>query len=152
MFWLAVISESFPAAGLPRRRTAPCRVEGTENERWAESADWSSAASPCAGRTANATLPSSGTAAGKTRMFSHPPPLAAGTRLHGSVFPALHWPWPSGPLGCLFEECVWGPVPLFFVPAAPCLGPPNMVDLDTQAIKETALQVDRSNHRLQLLL
>lgn len=131
MLRLAVISESSPAAGPPRRRTAPCRVEGTESEQWADSADWTSAASPCAGCTGSATLPSSGTAAGKMRMFSLPLPLAAGKYFHGWVFPALHWPWPLDSLGCLFEECVWGPAPLFFVLAAPCLGPPNMVDLDT---------------------
>lgn len=57
---------------------------------------------------------------------------------------ALHWPWALDSLGCLSEECVWGPLPLFFGLAAPCLGPPSMVDLDTEATKETGLQVERS--------
>lgn len=72
MSGLAVISESSPAAGRPRRRTALCREEGTESEQWAGSADWTSAASPCAGCTGSATPPSSGTAGTeKTRIFSH---------------------------------------------------------------------------------
>lgn len=72
MSWLAVISESSPAAARPRRRTALCREEGTESEQWAGSADWTSAASPCAGCTGSATPPSSGTAGTeKTRIFSH---------------------------------------------------------------------------------
>lgn len=121
-----VIRERSPAADQPRRRTAPCRVEGTASEQWAGTADWTSAASPCAGWTANATPPSSGTAAGKTCTLRT---AAAAGKGFQWVFPALHWPCASDSLGCLFEECVWGPIPLFFALAAPCLGPPKTADL-----------------------
>lgn len=147
----SVIShQSSPLAAVqPQRWTAPCRGEGTVSEQWGGSADWTSAASPCADCTVNATLPSSGTATRRTQehldISSLMQRFTCRTKNYVIFYYYYYWenicltlrelPCALDPLGCLGEECVWGLNPRFFALEAPCLCHPDMDDLQRKAKK-----------------
>lgn len=125
-----VISERFRAAARPRRRTAPCTAAGTESEPWAGSADWTSAASPCAGCTASAALPSSGTAAERKHTGMTSTCFIAGLYPTSCSWPR-HTPCALDCLGCRGGGCVWDMTPRSSAPSEPGLGPPDTDDLHT---------------------